>query len=197
MADSTVLAELLQNTDAILARITPSQLRRYDMLQRSLHSTDVSGDREYQRVFNGFYRMQRRPGSWYVFFFLLLEREKSNAALSFPDVFRCVYAATTRLEPSFCSKLVATVRPDLPVYDKHVRENLSLAVPAPHESTQSRLEKFIAAYAELQTLVARLTEADDFSVLRQSFNRAFPEYAHFTDTKLDLLLWQKRPSIAE
>jgi hypothetical protein len=192
-----ILAELIQNADVILALLTPSHLRRYDSLQRSLHTSDVSADREYQRVFNGFYRMQRRPRGWYVFFFSLLEREKNNAALTFPDVLQRIYAEMRSVEPSFCSKLVATVRPELPVYDKHVRDNLSLAVPGPHESPESRVQKFVVAYADLEATVGRLAERDEFSILRQSFDEAFPEYAHFTDTKkLDLLLWQNRPSTA-
>jgi hypothetical protein len=188
-----ILAQLLHNIDVVLARISPSQLERYDTLQRSLHATDVSSDKKYQRVFNGFYRMQKRQKDWYEFFFALLETEKGNRAITFREVFERVYRERHRVEPSFCSKLVATVRADMPVYDKYVRENLSLVIPRPNERPEQRVEGFISVYADLQAKQNQLTLNEQFPRLRRAFDDRFAAYAHFTDAKkLDLVLWQYR-----
>lgn len=188
-----ILTQLLQNIDATLARITASHLTRYDKLQRSLHTTDVSVDQEYQRVFNGYYRMQRRTPDWYQFFFSLLEGEKHNGAITFREVFERVYCERRRVEPSFCSKLVATIRPDMPVYDKYVRENLSLVIPRPNERSEKRVEKFISVYADLEARQNQLMRCGHFPRLRRAFDETFTAYAHFTDIKkLDLFLWQYR-----
>jgi hypothetical protein len=187
------LYPLLQNRNAILSRLTLSQLQRYDTLQRVLQTTDVSTDRKYQRMFNGFYRMQRRPESWYRFFFCLLESEKGNASLSFEGVLEKIQAHNGRVEPSFCSKLVATIRPEMPVYDKHVRKNLKLRLPKTNASAATRLRTFVVLYEELTSRMNRLTADPGFGVLRAAFDQEFPAYAHFTDLKkLDLLLWQQR-----
>jgi hypothetical protein len=189
-----LLAELLRNIGAILARISPSQLERYDTLQRSLHATDVSVDNEYQRVFNGYYRMQRRQKWRYEYFFSLLETEKSNAAITFRDVFERVYRERQRVEPSFCSKLVATIRPDMPVYDRYVRENLSLVIPRSTERPEHRVEGYVSVYGKLQAQQNQLMLSEQFPTLRHEFDDRFGAYAHFTDAKkLDLVLWQYRP----
>ena len=70
-----IIELLLRNVDEIFGRITLSQLSRYDKLQRSLCAIDVAADQDYQRTFNGYYRMQRRTRDWYGYFSRLLERD--------------------------------------------------------------------------------------------------------------------------
>ena len=187
------LTQLIRNIDATLSRITASHLSRYDTLQQSLETVDVSVDPGYQRMFNGYYRMQRRRQDWYEFFFSILQSEKNNKAITFREVFERVYGERRRVEPSFCSKLVATIRADMPVYDRHVRENLLLVIPRPQERPEKRVEQFLLVYADLQAKQSHLVGAERFPTLRRAFDERFPAYAHFTDTKkLDLLLWQHR-----
>ena len=188
-----ILKTLLRDIDRTLERIEASKPERYEELQRSLFTCDVSVDPDYRRLFNGYYRMQRRPHEWYGFFFELLENQKGNASISFRDILERVYRAKGRVEPSFCSKLVATIRPDMPVYDKYVRENLSLVIPKPHEGAGRRVEKFISVYEELTVKQRQLMCRDEFATLKCAFDQKLPGFAHFTDTKkLDLFLWQYR-----
>ena len=188
-----ILDELSKEIDAILGRITISQLRRYHELQCTLQKTDVSKDQAYKRLFNGFYRMQRRESDWYAYFFSLLEAEKKNTRVSFKQILGRIHADRGRVEPSFSSKLVATIRPRLPVYDKHVRENLRLAVPRPTDAPAARVAKYIKLYSGLSRDLTRLAQHPKFAILRQRFDAKFGPFAGFTDIKkLDLLLWQHR-----
>src|SRR5688500_4764614 len=114
MSDVLILEQILSSAEGIFGRITSSQLARYDSLQTLLRTTDVSANADYQRIFNGFYRMQRRPAEWYQMFFALLEREKRNETVRFGRILDEVHERTGRIEPSFCSKLVATIRPRMP-----------------------------------------------------------------------------------
>ncbi len=182
---------LASNVEAIVRRITVSQLSRYDRLQRSLCATDVTADPDYQRMFNGYYRMQRKRREWYGYFFSLLEREKRNRNTTFRDVFEETYSTKHRVEPSFSSKLVATIRPEVPIFD---RENLCLTVPGQQKAAQVRVREFIAAYSTLESKVAALIQNPIFiKELRPLLDKTFLSYAHFTDVKkLDLLLWQYR-----
>lgn len=185
---------LLSHVDEILSRISLSQLSRYDRLQRSLYTTNVAADPVHQRLFNGYYRMQRRAPDWYEYFFLLLEREKTNTNITFREVLEQTFSVKWRVEPSFCSKLVATIRPELPVYDKYVRENLVLTVPQQHKAAQIRVREFIAAYSSLESQVVDLVQSPRFiEELHPAFDKTFRSYSHLTDVKkLDLLLWQYR-----
>ena len=188
-----ILTRLLTDTDTILERITESQLSRYDHLQRLLPIINVAEDREYQTTFNGYYRMQRRARDWYSFFFSVLEREKLNQAVSFRQTLEEIYRSRHSVEPSFCSKLIATIRPDKPVYDKYVRTNLSLVIPRPSEPAEQRIQKLAGVYSGLEAQMAMLTQSEAFQELKRRFDSKFPSYIHFTDMKkLDLLLWQYR-----
>ena len=137
--------------------------------------------------------MQHGPQHWYELYFSLLEREKLNQSVTFDDVFREIFRATHRNEPSFCSKLVATIRPEMPVYDSYVRENLSLNTPRPHQPRETRLQGFLRAYSVLEETIAHLLTDQRYSQLKIAFDEKYPLYSHLTDTKkLDLVLWQYR-----
>jgi len=191
---SVILRSLANELEVVLARITPSHLARYKTLLDDLSKKDVAADPGYQRVFNGFYKMQRRSTDWYGYFFSLLESKKTDAAVNFKDIIEQIYSDKGRVEPSFSSKLVATIRPESPVYDKHVRGNLSLEVPGSRNSAADRLKRFIATYSSLEQQMAALVTDPVFTkILRPAFDHKFKSYAHFTDVKkLDLLLWQHR-----
>ena len=73
----------------------------YDDLQRSLWACDVATSSEYQRAFNGYYRMRQRPQTWYDLFFSILEREKRRSAVAFGPVLEEILRKTGRVEASF------------------------------------------------------------------------------------------------
>jgi hypothetical protein len=189
-----ILRSLSNNLDLILGRITQSHLERYKMLRDDLTRTNVASSLGYQCVFNGFYKMQRRSSEWYRYYFTLLENMKGDASVTFEEVIQKIYDDKHRVEPSFSSKLVATIRPDKPVYDRYVRENLSLAVPSANKSGQVRVEKFISLYVSLEGKTAALVNDPVFArTLAPAFDKKFGEYADFTAVKkLDFLLWQYR-----
>jgi hypothetical protein len=138
--------------------------------------------------------MQRRPRDWYAYFFSLLEREKNNRDITFRAVLEETYFTKGRIEPSFSSKLVATVRPEMPVYDKYVRANLLLAPPGNCKAPDVRVRDFIVLYSGLESRVVAIVQNPLFvQYLRPAFDTRFFAYAHLTDVKkLDLFLWQHR-----
>ncbi len=94
--------------------------------------------------------MQRRSKDWCDYFFALLDAKKKSPMTTFEDILAEVHRTKGRIEACFCSKLLATIRPDKPVYDKHVRENLHLDIPKPTEPADRRLRGFISKYAGLE-----------------------------------------------
>ena len=189
-----ILRLLSDNLDAILDRIRNSHLQRYGFLQHNLFTTNVGTDLEYQCVFNGFYKMQRRDEHWYRYYFSLLEREKNNKTITFQKVIEQIYSDNGRVEPSFSSKLVATIRPDQPVYDRHVCMNLDLKIPGAHKSAVDRLKGYVEMYATLEAATEDLIKAPAFTrTLRPAFDNRFAEYTYIADVKkLDFLIWQFR-----
>ena len=183
---------LLSNQDNIFFRLRErsSALARYALTVSMLHKTDVSQDKTYQKTFCGFYRV-RRNQDWRIKYFMLLEQNKSKMEPGFEKILDDLLQLTSRLEASFASKLVATINPDLPVYDSIVRANLGL--PPRSGTQQVRFKLAIEDYNAIKQHSATQTKSDSFHALRANFDQVFPEYRAFSDTKvLDLLLWQNR-----
>ena len=169
-----------------------SGLARYDLLQRSLLKDDVTSNRDFQRAFKSFYRV-RRGEDWCKVFFCILEREKRNDGLSFREVVEDIHRETGRVEASFSSKLVATIDKGLPVWDKHVLDNLGLRPPYSGMDPRRRLDRCVELYSRIQSWASNEIRQSGFAEWQRRFDRAFPSFRHFTDVKkLDLFLWQSR-----
>ena len=165
-------------------------LARYYYLQRSLLKDEVTSNRDFQKTFKSFYRMRRGEG-WCRVFFLILEREKHNHALSFRDVLEEIHRETGWVEASFSSKLAATVDGNLPVWDKYVLHNLGLKRPYSSMAPGRRMDRCVELYSRIQSWTSNAIRQSAFAEWRRRFDRTFPSFRHFTDVKkLDLFLWQ-------
>lgn len=183
----------------MFARISPlKHLAKYDLLQNRLRLIDVSCQSteslEYQKTFNGYYRMRQRPEKWYQDFFASLESHKHNASITLAEVLQRFHTVHSRVELSFSSKFVATIRPELPVFDSEVAERMGLKKPAQYLPAEERIRKSENLYRQLnEELNALLSNRQYTSELQPRFDVAFPAYTHFTPMKkLDLMLWQWR-----
>ena len=171
-----------------------ADINKYDYLQDSLLTCKVNTDQKYQTIFRDFYTMNRarKSSEWYDMFFSILQREKRNRAISFDEVLREVFDETGRVEASFCSKLIATINPNLPVWDQHVLANLGLKTPSGKDGAQ-RLDRCLGVYSEIKTQSEKTIQEECFEKWIRLFDSSFPQFQHFTDIKkLDLFMWQYR-----
>jgi hypothetical protein len=190
---NNIVDRMLRESDRIFCRISRKKLADYDLTQTRLKATNVATDLHYQRVYKSFYVMWRRSAAWYKFYFGLLEREKANRNIKFEAVLGSIFEIGDRVEPSFSSKLVATIRPDAPIYDGVVRANLGLAKPRYDKPADVKFSDALNAYKQIEGFYATALGSGGFEKLKTAFDQRFPAFAHFTDTKkLDTLLWQWR-----
>ena len=172
-----------------------ADINKYDYLRNSLLTCKVNTDQKYQTIFRDFYTMNRARKSpeWYKMFFSILERKKRDRAISFRSVLEKVFKKTGRFEASFCSKLIATINPNLPVWDQHVLDNYGLKSPPPCKDSAQRLDLFLDVYSEIKTRSKDAIQKECFEKWRRLFDDSFPQFEHFTKIKkLDLFLWQYR-----
>ncbi len=196
---SLILEKMWTQRAKIFQRILPSKLESYKQTRAALKDRDISQDLEYQKNFNGFYKMRSKPAAWYQFYFGLLEREKHNADITVNYVARVIFEemrtpkGNGRVEPSFSSKLVATIREDAPVYDSQVLSNLGIPPLRQNGPAEVRLEEALRIYQDIEAFYSEGIRTDVAEQLRAEFNRLFPSYSVFSQTKkLDLMLWQMR-----
>ena len=186
-----IIAGLWRDRDQIFGKIDPQNLGQYNRTQTDLRETNVATDQKYQADYTKFYVVRWRSPAWRTNYYELLQREKFNEFLTFDAVLTELFEYDGRVETSFSSKIVATVRPDMPVYDKYVRKKLNIRVPK--GTPEVRLAKAKRAYQEIEHFFAAALQSDTVHDLRVVFDSRFACFKHFTATKkLDLLLWQSR-----
>lgn len=184
----------IPNATGIRVRTAIERARRgieqYLWLMRSLHETDVSADRNFQRRYNGFYRVRQRSAGWYSTYFTLLEAHK-NTGVKFDEILDELWNGLWRYEPSFTSKLVATINPNLPVWDRFVLMNTGLRPPSYTDA--KRCSKAKKIYRQICAWYLDCLESPEGRQIIEIFDEEVTEYRELTDLKkLDFVLWQTR-----
>jgi hypothetical protein len=177
-----------EQIDAALPAVARG-LTKYLWLQANLRRCDVSQDKEYQRRFNGFYRV-RRSTAWQGTFYQLLEAGKTSLP-SLATVLTVLHQRTGRVEASFGSKLLATLDPTLPVIDSVVLGNLGLKLPV-SGPVPERVQSIIALHDRMRRLYAEWLDTPQGRYLIAHFTNRYPRAAVSPVKMLDLVLWQTR-----
>lgn len=186
-----VLNNLARHQSDILRQIPENQIGAYARLVDTLRTTDVSIDADYQRTFSYFYRLRLRPPALKSFYFGLLNDNKNRPDLTFTQVIAAIFEKCSQVHPSFSSKLVATINPNVPVYDSHVLTLLGIRNNWQSKPARVRMERAIEAYSTIESFFAGALCSPTTDGLIKRFDARFPSYAHFSRTKkLDLYLWQ-------
>jgi len=163
-------------------------LGRYVWLQDHIGLCDVSTNEHFQRRFNGFYRV-RRGLLWRTAYYGLMESAKATG-IDFPDALKEIYRRTGRIEASFSSKLVATVDQSKPVIDRFVLANFELRLP--RWGLLERESETIDVYRKLCAAYGDFIEGPIGTMMRQRFEREYPNSGISELKKIDLVLWQIR-----
>ena len=162
---------------------------KYDVIMKSFNIVDVSKDEKFQKTFTGFYRIRRSKELFLSKYYKYMESLKGKN-VTFSEIIKKVYSFKGSIEPSFSSKMLATLDPNMPVWDQYVLINSGIGVPSYYGKT---IEKCISIYEQIILYYKRLLKSQDAKDMLNLFNKKLPEYKHFTDIKkIDLMLWQKR-----
>jgi hypothetical protein len=192
MNNDELMQRLQACLPAVLANLKKTHFERYRFLRERLYKSDVTSDPDFQRTFNGLYRVRLRSHTWTKAFYEIMERSKDAAAPSFEETLNSIYQATGRVEASFASKLVAIINPHSVVYDSVVSRNLKMTPPSPHHPADQRLGEFQTLYHRLTERMNYLTQHSMFLGMSAALDRKFPGYNLTPIRRLDLLLWQLR-----
>jgi hypothetical protein len=174
---------------------TPCPVATYRQLRREILGTDLRADHSehVRRRFNAYYGV-RRNEDWRKMFYTQFERAKTSSATA-PDLFRIVletlHRSTGRLEGSFASKLVATLRPEYPIIDSVVRGWLSHDLDSPRFG--GGVASTVDYYGWLSDVMLSLSATNEAKAWRRRFLAAFPtppgEPPVSAIKQLDFLIW--------
>lgn len=164
-------------------------LEKYLNIMNTVNKVDVSKDESFQKSFNGFYRIRQRNSTFYEKYYSFMESNKSKE-VSFDETLLYFYKELGRVEASFSSKLVATINPNLPIWDSIVLKNLNLIQP--HYYSKNRIQEVINLYGKINEWYQRFIATDNGSEIVSAFDKAFPNTPITDVKKIDFVLWQIR-----
>lgn len=164
-------------------------LDKYNYIKENIYKCDISKDNEFQKVFNAFYRV-RRDEKWRKVFYTYFESIKDKKNITFEEIVSYMYKKTGNIEASFCSKLLSTINPNMPIWDQYVLANLDLYVKG--KTKVEKLKDTIAVYNKIIEIENNKLKQKDIQQAIEDFKEYFPEY-NLSDIKiLDYILWNSR-----
>lgn len=170
-------------------------LRKYQDIMAMLNIVNVSLDKDFQKMYNGFYRVRQRKPEFYEVYYSYMEKLKGNS-VSFEEVIKHLYNELGRIEPSFSSKLVATIDDSKPVWDIHVLNNLALKQPpyfsGSDEEKLMRIDKLIDLYNKITDWYTVALNENSVIEAIKLFDEYYPHADISKIKKIDLILWQLR-----
>ena len=162
-------------------------IERYRSIMENVRRVDVSLDEGFQKTYENFYTLGRYPKKFRQDYFVYMERCK-EAELSFEEALS-YFLKNGTLEVSFSSKLVHTLDPEQPIWDKNVTDrHFGYKIPAC--GTKDREKKILDRYKRYKRDFLNYVASDDGKAVIRAFDEAFPKTG-FTDLKkVDFVLWQ-------
>lgn len=178
--------------DEIVAAIEKANegIRQYLDIMAMLSTVDVASHKGFQRRFNHFYRIRQRSEAWYTEYYSFMERRKANPPI-FEEVLEHLYETLGRYEPSFSSKLAATLDPDEPVWDQYVIQNIGQKAPAYSSPRKMQWAKVI--FQGIREWYWERIESPEGRLMIDVFDQLVKQHDQITDIKkIDFVLWQTR-----
>ena len=164
-------------------------LDKYQFIMEHVNKTDISIDVEFQRIFNGYF-MVRRNEEWRKAYYEYFESVKEGTP-TFASILLHLYECTGNIEPSFSSKMLATIFPNKPIWDRYVVQNLHMELRG--MTKQERLENAIVLYADIERWYADFMQTDKARECIEVFDRVMADYKHISNIKkIDSILWSIR-----
>ena len=174
----------MSDSDKLLAG-----MKKYKKIMDTLHWTNVSTDRDFQRAFNDFFVMRSRKSLYYDRFYSFME-EKKDKGVSFEETLDYLKEAEERLELSFSSKLIHVINPNRPIWDNNVSvKHFGMKLPGYDKDDDIRRREIVKLYHEYCSRFYEYLDSDEGQTVVRLFNEKYP-HTGFTDAKkVDFIMW--------
>ena len=164
-------------------------LDKYQYIMNNVRRVNISTNADFQRTFNGFY-IVRRNEDWRDIYYKLFEEIKEGVP-SFEEIITYLYKYTGNIEPSFSSKMLATIIPSKPIWDQYVVQNLNMRLGG--KSKEEKLENAIVLYDNIEKWYEDFLLTSKARECIEIFDQLLPDYKHISNIKkIDSILWSIR-----
>lgn len=165
---------------------------KYLYIMDNLKSTKVDVYKsEFQKKYNGFYRVRQKSENWYRGYYNFLEANKNNLDLTFNIVLLEMYRVSGCVETSFSSKLLHTVNPNMPIYDALVVRRMGIKPVKWNKNKTIHLTNSLETYNQIVDIYSKYFQTQNCREAIYMFDSYFPEFKRISDVKkIDFFLWK-------
>jgi len=164
-------------------------LDKYQYIMNQVRKTNIATDADFQRIYNGFY-IVRRNAEWREVYYNHFEKVKTGTP-TFASILTYLYEHTGNIEPSFSSKMLASIFPDKPIWDRYVVQNLGIQLAGTTKS--EKLKNAISLYSDIEKWYEVFLQTNKAQECIEIFDRVMPDYKHISSIKkIDSILWSIR-----
>ncbi len=165
-------------------------------IMQNISADDFSATPEFRKLFNGFYKVQRKTQKWYDRYYELMEEQKTKPR-TFSEILVDLNTINRPVEASFASKLIATINLDFPIWNQYVLRNLGFQrewEKCRSYHTDESIEEAVEIYERIQSLYSEFELSAEGKACIAAIDSALPVYAEkLSNTKkIDFILWSKR-----
>lgn len=163
-------------------------------LEYKYKDIDISTNDEYKKNFTSYYKV-RREKSWLDEYYSYMEKNKYNTNLKFGEVLSHLSSIKRTIkgkkrnpsfEPSFASKMLATINTDNPIWDSRILNYFGIKFSA----SKNKLDETIKLYDLIKEKIAAFINTEQGKACLDEFDTMFPDYDDISPfKKIDFYLW--------
>ena len=175
---------IFKNRDK-LSRLEKGLDKYADIMRKPINPSS----KEFQRAFSSFYRV-RRNEEWKRNFFDIFATVAQNRHCTFEQILTAVFHKNRQVEASFCSKMLATINPEKPIWDRLVCEFIFGHGITLTGTPEKKIDKAVELYGKIEKWYAEnISQATD---LLRKFDQQFSAHSKIKPTKkIDFLIWSR------
>ncbi len=150
---------------------------------------DLTNNVDFQRIFNGYYQV-RRNGDWRRIYYECFQNFKNSKSVpSFDEIMDELFVKLKgRVEPSFSSKMLASLDPTKPIWDSYILSSLKSTITI---DKIINIDNAKVIYREICQLYDDFLKTSNAKQCIDEFDLFFPKYKEVISEvkKIDFFLW--------
>ena len=150
----------------------------YSEIMNLFDQSDLNNpDDACRKAIDKFYIVRRMKKERKLYFYGFFEENKHNKDLNFETCLRYILEKTNRIETSFCSKMLHTINPMMPIFDKNVRLNLGIRSVPSIKDKESQCNIAVCIYKQLADKYHDYFQTQGYLEAIRLFDSYYPEYS--------------------
>ncbi|MFI3169900.1 MAG: hypothetical protein R3Y06_08155 [Faecalibacterium sp.] len=162
-------------------------IKGYTEIITTLHSRNLSTDKDYQRLYNSFF-VVRRNEAWRTIYYDFFEKNKGRQDITFEEILYYLFEKTGQIEHSFSSKMLATIKPNMPIWDVYILNHVGFELQG--KTKQEQLKNRVQIYNQIIAWYDEFLLTSEATACIEKFDQLMPSYRWITPIKkIDYIIW--------